>query len=142
MASGCGCKEVYRFPHITYLYSSCSCYFFSSIPTFGSFKKIVFRSLVYIISTFVMLVLHYTHVCVVGVKYPLTRCVYTCRSQLHWRSGSSSSIASVPQSSSVGAEDSGSPECPLQPGTLLTGTYIYHYRNIMKSTKVQTLGTI
>ena len=21
MASGCGCKEVYRFPHITYLYS-------------------------------------------------------------------------------------------------------------------------
>ena len=23
VASGCGCKEVYRFPHITYLYSSC-----------------------------------------------------------------------------------------------------------------------
>ena len=29
---GCGCKEVYRFPHITYPYSS-----ISSIPTFCSF---------------------------------------------------------------------------------------------------------
>ena len=27
MASGCGCKEVYRFPHITYPYSSCICSF-------------------------------------------------------------------------------------------------------------------
>ena len=25
MSSGCGCKEVYRFPHITYPYSSCIC---------------------------------------------------------------------------------------------------------------------
>ena len=25
VASGCGCKEVYRFPHITYPYSSCTC---------------------------------------------------------------------------------------------------------------------
>ena len=24
---GCGCKEVYRFPHTTYPYSSCICYF-------------------------------------------------------------------------------------------------------------------
>ena len=24
---GCGCKEVYRFPHITYPYSSCICSF-------------------------------------------------------------------------------------------------------------------
>ena len=30
---GCGCKEVYRFPHTTYPYSSCICSFFSSIPT-------------------------------------------------------------------------------------------------------------
>ena len=28
MSNGCGCKEVYRFPHITYPYSSCICYFF------------------------------------------------------------------------------------------------------------------
>ena len=27
MSSGCGCKEVYRIPHITYPYSSCICSF-------------------------------------------------------------------------------------------------------------------
>ena len=27
VATGCGCKEVYRFPHITYPYSSCICSF-------------------------------------------------------------------------------------------------------------------
>ena len=37
MATGCGCKEVYRFPHTTYPYSSVP--FYSSIPTFCSFKK-------------------------------------------------------------------------------------------------------
>ena len=26
-SSRCGCKEVYRFPHITYPYSSCICSF-------------------------------------------------------------------------------------------------------------------
>ena len=30
LASWCGCKEVYKFPHITYPYSSCICYFFAS----------------------------------------------------------------------------------------------------------------
>ena len=28
VASGCGCKEVYRFHHTTYHYSSCICSFF------------------------------------------------------------------------------------------------------------------
>ena len=42
MASGCGCNDVYRFPHTTYPYSSCICSFCSSIPTFCSFKKIFF----------------------------------------------------------------------------------------------------
>ena len=37
MSSGFGCKEVYRFPHITYPYSSCICSFCSNIPTFCSF---------------------------------------------------------------------------------------------------------
>ena len=37
VASGCGCKEVYRFPHITYPYSSCICSFRSSITTFCLF---------------------------------------------------------------------------------------------------------
>ena len=27
VASGCGCKEIYRFSHITYPYSSCICSF-------------------------------------------------------------------------------------------------------------------
>ena len=39
MASGCGCKEVYRFPHTTPLVSILFC---SSIPTFCSFKKMFF----------------------------------------------------------------------------------------------------
>ena len=30
VASGCGCKEVYIFPHITYPYSSCICSFFAA----------------------------------------------------------------------------------------------------------------
>ena len=34
VASGCGCKEVYRFPHITYPYSSCIRYFLQQHPYF------------------------------------------------------------------------------------------------------------
>ena len=36
MSSGCGCKEVNRFPHnfITYPYSSCICSFLQQHPTF------------------------------------------------------------------------------------------------------------
>ena len=30
VASGCGCKEVDRFPHTTYPYSSCICSFFAA----------------------------------------------------------------------------------------------------------------
>ena len=29
---GCGCKEVYRFPHTTYPYSSCICSFLQQHP--------------------------------------------------------------------------------------------------------------
>ena len=32
VASGCGCKEVYRFSHITYPYSSCICSFLQQHP--------------------------------------------------------------------------------------------------------------
>ena len=35
-------RYIYRFPHTTYPYSSCICSFYSSIPTFCSFKKNVF----------------------------------------------------------------------------------------------------
>ena len=34
VASGCGCKEVYRFPHNTYPYSSCICSFLQQHPIF------------------------------------------------------------------------------------------------------------
>ena len=34
VATGCGFKEIYRFPHTTYPYSSRTCTFCSSIPTF------------------------------------------------------------------------------------------------------------
>ena len=46
VATGCGCKEVYRFPHTTYPYSVL---FYSSIPTFCSLKKyfLVYRPVVY-----------------------------------------------------------------------------------------------
>ena len=39
VATGCGCKEVYRFPHTTYPYSSCICSFCSSILLFVHFVK-------------------------------------------------------------------------------------------------------
>ena len=43
VASGCGCKEVYRFPHITIPTPLVSVLFCSSIPTLFIFLN-VFRS--------------------------------------------------------------------------------------------------
>ena len=37
VASGCGCKEVYRFPHITYPYSSLSAFFAAASLLFVHF---------------------------------------------------------------------------------------------------------
>ena len=39
MTSGCGCKKVYRFPHMNIPTPLVSALFCSSIPTFCSFKK-------------------------------------------------------------------------------------------------------
>ena len=41
MPSGCGCKEVYRLPHnlLPIPTPLVSALYYSSIPTFGSFKK-------------------------------------------------------------------------------------------------------
>ena len=44
VASGCGCKEVYRFPHITYPYSSSICSFLQQHPYFLFISFNVFRS--------------------------------------------------------------------------------------------------
>ena len=38
VASGCGCKEVYRFPHTTYPNSSCICSFLQQHPYFSFCK--------------------------------------------------------------------------------------------------------
>ena len=39
---GCGCKEVYRFPHTTYPYSSCICSFLQQHPYFLFIFKMFF----------------------------------------------------------------------------------------------------
>ena len=44
VATGCGCKEVYRFPHTTYPYSSCICTFLQQHPHFLFIFLNVFRS--------------------------------------------------------------------------------------------------
>ena len=41
VASGC-CKEVYRFPHITYPYSACICSFLQQHPYFLFILKMFF----------------------------------------------------------------------------------------------------
>ena len=46
VASGCGCKEVYRFPYITYPYSSCICSFLQQHLYFLFIKKKMFFALV------------------------------------------------------------------------------------------------
>ena len=42
VATGCGCKEVYRFPHTTYPYSSCICSLQQHPHFFSSFLKMFF----------------------------------------------------------------------------------------------------
>ena len=42
VATGCGCKEVYRFPHTTYPYSSCICSFLQQHPYFLFILKMFF----------------------------------------------------------------------------------------------------
>ena len=44
VATGCGCKEVYTFPHSLIPTPLVSVLFYSSIPNLCSFKKIFFRS--------------------------------------------------------------------------------------------------
>ena len=48
VATGCGFKEIYRFPHTTYPYSSCICTFLQQHPYFFVNKKCFFFVLVYI----------------------------------------------------------------------------------------------
>ena len=51
VATGCGFKEIYRFPHTTYPYSSCICTFLQQHPYFFfHFVKMILRSLYIYIS--------------------------------------------------------------------------------------------
>ena len=45
VVSGCGCKEVYRFSHITYPYSSCICSFLQQHPYFLFIFNIIIESI-------------------------------------------------------------------------------------------------
>ena len=45
VVSGCCCKEVYRFPHITYTYSTCISSFLHQHPYFFVNFLMLFRSL-------------------------------------------------------------------------------------------------
>ena len=76
---GCGCKEVYRFPHTTYPHSSCVCF---SIPTFCSFLKMFFVLVdKVVLSTFYTLYsIHLLHVIVHVVVLYAGDC--TCGSAL------------------------------------------------------------
>ena len=54
VASGCGCKEVYRFHHTTYPYSSCICSFLQQHLNFFFIKKNFFFVLVPVLFVFVL----------------------------------------------------------------------------------------
>ena len=55
VATGCGFKEIYRFPHTTYPYSSCICPFLQQHPYFfGSFLKMFFVLYIYILRWVIM----------------------------------------------------------------------------------------
>ena len=60
VATGCGFKEIYRFPHTTYPYSSCIyLYFFAAASLlFCSFKKMFFVLYINDLCTF-----HFTQTC-------------------------------------------------------------------------------
>ena len=50
VVSGCCCKEVYRYPHNIFRYSTCiSSFFGSSIPTSLFIFKMFFRSLIILV---------------------------------------------------------------------------------------------
>ena len=62
VATGCGCKEVYRFPHTTYPYSSCICSFFAAASLLFVNKKKSFSFLFqyFFVITFYVLNIFFT----------------------------------------------------------------------------------
>ena len=60
VATGCGCKEVYRFPHSTYPYSSCICSVLQQHPYFLLFKCFSFLFQYFFVITFYVLNIFFT----------------------------------------------------------------------------------
>ena len=61
MSSGCGCKEVYTFPHTTYPYSSCICSFWQQHPYLFVHFVNVFRSCFCPFFVIYVIFAHYKH---------------------------------------------------------------------------------
>ena len=58
VATGCGCKKVYRFPHTTYPYSSCICSFFTAASLLFVHKKkfFVLVPVLFVITFYVLII--------------------------------------------------------------------------------------
>ena len=55
VATGCGFKEIYRFPHTTYPYSSCICTFWQQHPYFFfHFVKMILRSCSFLFLNYIL----------------------------------------------------------------------------------------
>ena len=57
VATGCGCKEVYRFPHTTYPYSSCICSFLQQHPYFLLIFLMFFVLVISIVSDIMIVII-------------------------------------------------------------------------------------
>ena len=75
VATGCGCKEVYKFPHIIYPYSSCICSFLQQHPKCFSFLFSTFKITFYVLNNFFA---QYKHIpATTGVpRHPYEGCTY------------------------------------------------------------------
>ena len=58
VASGCGCREIYRFPHITYPSSSCICSFLQQHPYFLLIKIFFFILVPVLFCNYVIIFVH------------------------------------------------------------------------------------
>ena len=82
VSSGCGCKEVYRFPHTTYPYYSCICSFLQQHPFVHFLKCFLYIYILYntvcivlynYIYIYIYIYIHYNTVCIVLYNY-----IYIC----------------------------------------------------------------
>ena len=88
VTTGCGCKEVYRFPHIYYL-SLLLCSFLQQHPYFCSFKKMFFVlvPVLFVITLYVLnnFFTQYKHIpATTGIpRHPYEGCTYCLHMKKH-----------------------------------------------------------